>query len=149
MHQIRTPLQGEPSKREVKLRWCSNLEPCSGFCPSCEAKSGTESLGSRLIAQCFCEHCRNKSLKIQKFSGFKLVTENLLSTVVMFLQALPYWGSPHERKVIRKYWNQVQQLLALSLPPTPLPPPGAKQSHSSVVPCFTGSPTGRAWGEGY
>ncbi len=22
------------------------------------------------------------------------------------LQALPYWGSPPERKVIRKYWNQ-------------------------------------------
>ena len=58
---------------------------------------------------------------IQKFSGFKLVTENFLSTVVMFLQALPYWGSPHERKVIRKYWNQVQQLLALS-PPYPFAP---------------------------
>ena len=23
------------------------------------------------------------------------------------MQTLPYWGSPHERKVIRKYWNQV------------------------------------------
>lgn len=22
------------------------------------------------------------------------------------LQTLPYWGSPQERKIIRKYWNQ-------------------------------------------
>ena len=23
------------------------------------------------------------------------------------VQVLPYWGSPHERKIIRKYWSSV------------------------------------------
>lgn len=25
---------------------------------------------------------------------------------ILYFQALPYWGSPQERKIIRKYWNQ-------------------------------------------
>jgi len=26
--------------------------------------------------------------------------------IVYTCQALPYWGNPQERKIIRKYWNQ-------------------------------------------
>ncbi len=38
-------------------------------------------------------------------------TSNMACVVCLLLpppplQALPYWGSPPERKVIRKYWNQ-------------------------------------------
>lgn len=32
--------------------------------------------------------------------------ENNVSTFVPF-QVLPYWGNPHDRKVIRKFWSQV------------------------------------------
>ena len=48
------------------MQYSRNQAFHSGFCPSCEAKSGTESLGSRLMAQCFCEHCRNKSRNYPK-----------------------------------------------------------------------------------
>jgi len=35
---------------------------------------------------------------------FTCSTDNDLQSLP--LQTLPYWGSPHERKIIRKYWNQ-------------------------------------------
>ena len=29
------------------------------------------------------------------------------------LQVLPYWGNPHERKIIRKYWSPVSVLVLM------------------------------------
>lgn len=36
---------------------------------------------------------------------------------------LPYWGNPHDRKVIRKFWSQVKMFFFLTCPISFLFPP--------------------------
>ena len=68
------------------------------------------------------------------------------------LTVLPYWGSPHERKTIRKFWSQVSSpSTPLPLPPhlttpstpsttSPPPPPPHHPLHHLTTPSTTSPP---------